>query len=272
MKLACSTFWWKDQDLRPNDFQSLSDSGVEAIEVSDYHPNFNYFRARWLKEMGKAARDSGLTIATVHTHMTWHDPELRITHTDSIRRRRAIESYLRAVDSLNLLGAEILLTHDLDLWEGGPGGSARPEILENARESMMEIAEYASGANIEIVVENKPSGWSSDLARLSRFVQDLGHESVGICFDTAHAYYPYSDLVEALTYAGQRVHVLHINDATRERSHLLPGRGEIDWKALVTSISKLVPDAHFVYELRDPRDLGALTPNFEWIRSLIAGT
>lgn len=244
--------------------QQMAAAGVQEVEIADYHPNFNYFNARWLKSIGKAARDAGLAVATVHTHLLHYDPELSLMHSDPVRHRRAVEAYLRAVDALALLGARCLLTHDVQLTDE-PGGN--PAERERAIAAVREIADYAAAANISLALENVTRGWSSRVANLVGFVEEVNHPAVRMCYDVAHACRA-DDPVTALRGALAHVNVLHINDQSRTESHLLPGKGDIPWDGVMAALSQAQPDVHFIYELADAAELGALASNFEWLHGL----
>ena len=264
LKLGSSTFWWKDKDLTPALLQEMARGGIAAVELCDYHPNFNYLRAKWLQEIGTASRDAGLEIATVHTHIKWHDPALHVMHADPVRLRRAVEAYLRAVDALAILGAKVLLTHDVQLTGDGSDRAER----ERAIGAVREIADHAQAAGILVVLENLPAGWSSNVPELRRFVADVDHPNVKSCFDTAHARRGGGDVAAQLRSAAPHVAVLHINDSGANGDHLLPGEGEIPWRETMAAVRETAATAHFIYELADCTNLARLKENFLWLAGL----
>ncbi|RMF85476.1 MAG: sugar phosphate isomerase/epimerase [Nitrospinota bacterium] len=268
MHLGSSTFWWREEALVPRHFEQLAAAGVTAVEISDYHPNFDYFRVQRLRETGRVARENGLTIATVHTHLRWYDPALHLAHPEPKRYRRAVEAYLRAVDALAILGSSLLLTHDLDL--SGEGGGEDPAARERTVSALREIADYAHAAGMRVVVENMPRGWAADVSRLYSVVKAVDHPALGVCIDTAHAYRG-DEVEQALRLTAPHLMALHINDADARVEHLCPGDGQISWATVMQTLHDIGYTGDFVYELDDARHLATLQANFTWLHGLMSG-
>lgn len=265
MRLGSSTYWWRNEPLTPRHIEQMAREGIAVLEISDYHPNFNYLKAQWLREIHQAVQVNGLEVATVHTHLRWYDPALHLTHPDPIRYRRAVEAYLRAVDALVLLGHPLLLTHDLDL--AGTDGVEDPKARERTVEALREIAAYCQSAGIQMVVENMPRGWATSVSRLCGVVQEVNHPALGVCIDTAHAYRG-DDVNQALKIAASLVTTLHINDADAREEHLLPGKGAIPWRTIMQQLQEIAYTGDFIYELGDPAALPSLQTNFHWLQHL----
>ena len=259
MKLGSSTFCWKDEPLTPDLLEQLAKAGVEEVEIADYHPNFDYFGASWLKATGEAARNAGLSVATVHTHLAHRDPQLVLMHPDPTRRRRAVEAYFRAVDALSLIGACCLLTHDVQLQDAEADD---PAERERTIAAVREVADYAQAAGMTLVIENLPKGWSSNVTRIAGLVEAIAHPAVKLCFDTAHAARR-DDPVRAMKLAAKHTRVIHVNDADGGKNHILPGRGRIDWAGVMTAAAAADHAPHFIYELSDPADIPHLRENFK---------
>ncbi len=262
---AASTLWWKDEALTSEHFKALAEAGLSAVEISDYHPNFNYLRASWLTETGQVCRDAGLVVATVHTHLAWHDPRLRLMNLEPRWYTRTVENYFRIVDALELLGAKILLTHDLDLND--EDGQENPQKRHQVIGGVRKIADYAQQAGLKLALENLPGRWSGKVAKLQDLIGEIEHPAVGMCLDVAHAFRG-DDPVQAARDARQQLLTLHINDSTGEHDHSLPGTANIDWVALMATLRDINYQGFFIYELKDELDLVKLKDNLNWLHGL----
>jgi sugar phosphate isomerase/epimerase len=267
MRLGSSTYWWHEEALTAQHIAQMAQAGVAVLEISDYHPNFNYLRVKWLAEIRQVVQDHGLAMSTVHTHLRWHDPALHLAHPDPVRYRRAIEAYLRAVDALVVLGCPILLTHDLDL--AGQEGTEDPAARVRTIDALREIADYCQAAGMRIVVENMPRGWAANVSRVCSVVKAVNHPALGICLDTAHAYRG-DNVEQAFPLVAPYLHALHINDADTHAEHLMPGEGAIPWSAVMQRLKHVAYTGDFVYELGDATKLSALRTNFSWLQQQVA--
>lgn len=260
--LGCSTLWWADEPLTAERIDAMAQAGVDSIEIADYHPNVDYLTRSRFEELSEAISDAGMTVATVHTHLAWHDPALALTATDPEALRTTVGVYRRAVDILSILGADVLVTHDVN-WPDAPSPSARATVVDAIR----EIADVASDTDVRIAIENTTSGWASEIEHVVSLLDEIDHPAVGMVFDTAHAHRGYGDAVAGLEAAGSAPIVLHLNDSDGTTDHLLPGRGAIDWDRVIAQVRTACPDAHRIYELADADDLPALADNVQWLLS-----
>lgn len=260
MPLAASTLWWMDEPLTADHLRQMANAGVEAVELTDYHPNFNYLRATWLREIRDVVEGSGMVVGSVHTHFRWCDPALDLVQADPVRRRRAVEVYLRGVDALSMLGHPVLLTHDIRLPDQGDPQYAT--VRAGCVEALREIAAYAEPAGIRVAIENMTRGWSTDPGRLLDLADEAGHPGIGLCIDVAHAYVAH-DPVGAIRVGGSRALILHVNDAgPGPEAHVLPGRGAIDWAGVMGALRAAGCACPFTYELEAAADLPLVRENY----------
>jgi len=267
---GASTIFWKDEPLTPALLERLRGAGMECVELTDYHPNWSYLKASWLRGLRSDLEKAGLVANSLHTHFYWFDPELILSHTEQPRRERAVEVYLRAVDALEMLGCPILLTHDIAIPEAAEAGEAEHERRRALFvDSLSRIADYAAGAGISVAIENTTRGYGADTRVLREIVADAGRENIGICIDTGHAnlFPPAAAHIRA---AGDALITLQIDDSEgHARQHTLPGRGTTDWPALMTALTETRYAGNFVYELMDPADVSHLAENYRWLLSLV---
>ncbi|MCD6563079.1 MAG: sugar phosphate isomerase/epimerase [Thermoproteales archaeon] len=100
----------------------------------------------------------------------------------------------------------------------------------------------ASEYQINIAIENLKEGFGSKMKDLRKVIDSIGKDRIGICIDTGHANIEvYKGKVhETFLEAGNYLIATHIhdNDSSGDQ-HLLPGKGNIDWKKVFEAISKI---------------------------------
>jgi sugar phosphate isomerase/epimerase len=268
---GASTIFYQNDPLTPAVLEELRTAGMECVELTDYHPNWSYLKVSWLKQLRQDLADAGLTVNSLHTHIAWFDPDLILSQADPVRRERAIEVYLRAVDAQAILGCPILVTHDIVIPLADEVGEAEHLSRRSAFvESLARLAEYAAtGAGIEIAIENGTRGYSADTHNLRGIIAEIGAANIGICIDTGHAnlHPPAADHIRA---ADEKLITLQIDDSSdHANQHTLPGRGTTDWPALMRALSEVRSTGNFVYELMDPADIPHLAENYRWLTAML---
>ena len=198
----------------------------------------------------KIAEDCGLPIDSVHgVFGPTRDP----SSPDEAMRRSTIETY-RAEGELALqLGGSMIIVHPAAVMPKPITSAKDPEGPRAAalRRSLQQLADLADAQGVTYLVENVPHdyhfGW--DPARLAEMIRQLNHQGVRMCFDVGHAHMT-GDAAAALEACRDVVSYLHINDNDgRSDSHLVPGRGTIDWDRLTEPIARLPADTPAMLEL-----------------------
>jgi sugar phosphate isomerase/epimerase len=261
MQLGVSTIMFRNDGLDRDMLAKMKAAGVESVEISDYHPGFNYRDAAKFLLLGQALADLGLHLNSLHAHLKYLDPNCNLTVIGSNQRRHMLDSYRLAIDALQAMGGDILVTHDIDLPDPDDPlhARARAALLTNLK----NIALYAEQQNVRITLENLGHGYYREPERLVTVIETLGQENVGLCIDTGHRNLSGSP-AEALRTTGKHLFTVHIHDNDGERDeHLLPGRGNIDWPGVMQTLHEINYPGVFMYELNRPEDLATVAENFQ---------
>lgn len=270
---GASTIFYKNDPLTPALLDELRGAGMACVELTDYHPNWTYLNRAWLRQLRDDLAAADMTPNSLHTHFAWFDPDLILSHPEPVRRQRAVEVYLRAVDALAIVGCPILLTHDIAIPAVDEVGiDEHLRRRETFIASLATVAEYAATAGVQIAVENTTKGYGADTGMLRGLLADVGHDNIGICIDTGHAnLHPPVDA--HIRVAGERLITLQINDSSdHANQHVLPGRGTTDWLSLMATLVEVRYQGNFVYELMQPTDVPQLAENYRWLTSLVQGS
>ncbi len=109
----------------------------------------------------------------------------------------------------------------------------RKKHIKMASRSLAEICEFASEFYTEICIENTlPGHLGCFLDELLEVREKSGCQEIKFCLDTGH-YNLTGDQSKLLSEMAPDITELHIHDNDGQKdSHLVPGRGTIDWAAL----------------------------------------
>lgn len=127
--------------------------------------------------------------------------------------------------------------------------------MENAKESLNELAEYAASTGSSILCENLPR---SCLGKNSSEILDLisVNEKINIVFDTNHLLQ--ENYIDFIKITGKKIKSVHISDYDfiNER-HWLPGEGKVNWNDLYKSLLDEGYNGPWLYEVgfRTPLNL-----------------
>ena len=128
-----------------------------------------------------------------------------------------------------------------------PGTSLHGENPDRAwnalKTSIMELADYCGNKPISILIEHAHK-WETNLIftvdDALRMIKETGSDKIGICLDTGHVHINGEDFSEAIKTACKYPLHIHIDDNNGESDeHMIPGKGTIDFRPLVSSLKDI---------------------------------
>lgn len=267
---ASTLFVAHTEPFTPALLDLLQQLGVVAIEIADYHDNFDYDHPGWLDQTRGWLTDRGLALNSIHAHFEKRRSGSDLASPDEAIRRESAAIYRGGLAALAHLGGDILVTHHIAI----PPPEVQPEEHTRRRQayatSLRELAPMAADLGVRLAIENGGSGWHASVEHLLALIADAGApDVVGICLDTGHAHLR-GDVAEAIRTAGTALITLHVHDNHGQRDeHIMPFDGTIAWPPVLRALQQSRFPGVLMYEIGKDADVQHLPANYE---ALMAST
>jgi sugar phosphate isomerase/epimerase len=245
MRLAYSTNAYLNFPIEES-IARIADLGYEGLELLADAPH------AWPIDLSagkkRAIRECldrcGLAISNVNGFMMnaigdprnpyWHPSWIEPDRAYRAVRREHTKRVLRLTKEL---GARSMQTE--------PGGPLEPERSRRAAadvfyDEIMPCVELAEDLEVFLLIEPEPGLMIETFEQYLEFADRLDSPWVGLNFDIGHAYCAAQDPEKWITRMAPHTKHYHIEDIadTRRHEHLIPGRGAIDFSAVLREIAK----------------------------------
>jgi len=194
---------------------------------------------------GAACRDAGLAVAVETGARFVLDPRRKHQPTllDDVaaERARRLDLLRRCHDLAARLGAETL-----SFWAGTPPGGSPPgngpaadrdALLDRLCEGAAALLDHAAGGPSRVCFEPEPGMLVASLAELDDFLARLARPELAVMLDVGHV--PVTETItpaEAVRRLAPRLGGLQLDDSAGGlHEHLVPGDGEIDFRAVLAA-------------------------------------
>jgi sugar phosphate isomerase/epimerase len=253
----------------------IAGAGYAGIEILCDQPHAvpERLSAADRKAIPEAVKAAGLRISNLNAFPTWFmgdtyrptwiDPEeapLRIEHT-----RRCIH-----------LAAEWGVKH-LSTSPGGPleAGMDRNEAMDRFRRGLESLYPDCRATGVKVLVEPEPTLIIERSSEFLELIETVDQECVGLNFDVGHFFCVGEDPAELVPLLAPYTAHYHFEDIHESRfhHHLIPGRGAIDFAAVIGAIQATGYDDWATVEIYARADApgAAAREGLEYLRGLDAG-
>lgn len=163
-------------------------------------------------------------------HPSWIEPD---RHYRAIRR----EHTKRALRLAKELGAASIQTEPGGPLEPGRSWHAAAEVFYD---EIMPCVAMAEQLEVFLLIEPEPGLMIETFEQYLEFADRVGSPWVGLNFDIGHAFCVGQEPEHWIARMAKHTKHYHIEDiaATRKHAHLIPGRGVIDFSAVLREIAK----------------------------------
>lgn len=239
MQLAFSTNAFKKFAL-DDSIRSIAQAGYRGVELlcdvpHAYPPLFGDSEIEktrnLLSELGM--KISNLNAFTLYAIGDVYRPSW-IEGGEAARKQRLLHT-LNCIAMAKKIGAKNLSTEP-----GGPvaAGASRVALEKLFREGIKEAERLAQSQDVKILVEPEPGLLIENSGQFLKFIKDVDSDSVGLNFDIGHFYCVREDPEELVYRLAEYTRHFHLEDIADDRvhSHLVPGRGAIDFRSVFRAI------------------------------------
>jgi len=245
--LAFSTNAYTNFPL-PEACDRIAAAGYKAVEVladvpHAYPVGYGVHEAARLRErLGRL----GLRCVAINgnTAMGYFDPvpssltfEPSLIAADEVHRQDRV-GIIRGVLALaNRLGAPVVtITTGQKPLSGEPAAVLRGRLLEG----LDEVTRAADLAGVDVAIEPEPGQFIETTAALRDLLDEVDHPRLGANLDVGHAVCAGDDPAESVRVLEGRLKHLHLEDIRGRRHwHLIPGLGEIDFRAIRRALGEV---------------------------------
>ncbi len=235
--------------------------GFDAIEMSVRDPSDPAVVA-----CNDQARRRGVRVSALATGQSFYSDGWSLTSDDAEVRTHLRERMNRIIDLAAPWEALVVIG-----GVRGELGGVESERLDQYRRAVVavrEMAEYAAGRKVSLVVEpinRYETNFLNTIDETLQFIAEVGLDNVGVLPDTFHMNIEEASLAESLRSAGGRILHAQFTDSNR----LAAGRGHIDFHELAGVLRDLHYDGYLSAEiLPHPDNRTAARQAVEFFRTL----
>jgi len=239
MKLAFSTNAFKRVSLEES-LRQIAACGYAGVEIMAdvphaYPPHMDARRRKTIVDLLNELR-LGLTNLNAFTlfalgdtwHPSWIEPQAEA-------RAQRYEHTLNAIRLARDLGAP-----GISLEPGGPlpPGVDRRAAMELYRDGLRRVLPVAEECGVDLLVEPEPHLLIERPEEFEELLEGFSHPRLALNFDIGHFYCVGVDPAAAARRLAAHIRHVHLEDIapSREHRHLAPGRGAIDFAAVLGAL------------------------------------
>lgn len=236
----------------------VSALGIPCVEMAYFPP----LEGR-IDSLSEALRSSGVKAASFHAP---YGVSYDIGNFDQEQRRSALGQHKKHVEYCASLGSEYYVIHpgfDNYLFSRGGTWDDAKKVATFPREestigklwktnasSVAELADFAADVGVKIALETGPPNIMTPEETLS-VVRMADRKNLGVCLDSGHVNVGGTiKPADAIREVGRLLWTLHLHDNNGDGDfHLVPGRGNIDWKGVAKALRDISYDGVLNLEL-----------------------
>jgi len=246
--------------------KKVAELGFKSTELAIWNPEQigTYYTPQRTKDLRRLAEDLGLKITSVFYNLYGKGSP------DAAVRAESVENFKRGLDVLEQLGCPLVNTHTAYPFDiTFPNIFARPfeqefsvdlprgldwkQNFEDQIDVLRQMAQACEAqGSIRMSIEPHPWRLVHNSAGMLRVIEHVQSPAIGLNLDPSHLF-PMGELAHMIAYeVGDRVFHTHFSDNDgRTNVHWRPGKGQIDWHALVRALDDIGYSGPLSIELED---------------------
>src|SRR5690606_16520622 len=231
-------------DWSQDEFVRLADEGIRYLELymGSQRDKSDSEISEWVADIKSKSDSAGIEVRSVHLPF---GRTLDISSLNDEDRLTTIEEHKRLMALLQPLSIKVYVIH----------GSFEP-ILDEEREERLarsidalrilteEVKQYGAELALEVLPRTCLANTSDEILRI------LGEGGNGLrgCFDSNHMLQESPQ--DFVAKVGDAITTVHISDFDFvDEKHWIPGRGQIDWNAVIAELEAIGYQGPWMYEV-----------------------
>lgn len=265
MKLGAAVWPFQWQPPYEDAVRRIAGLGFRAVELIawDEEALARYYTPDRIRDLRSLIGDLGLKLSEFVSTAG------NMVHPDAGARQACLDHFRRVVAVAEALGTKTINTvapmpHGVrvpplkqlptaQIWTAEiPPGYDAPAAWERFVEMTQRVIQIVEDAGMRYAMEAHPYRHVSSAASMLRLVDRVPSPALGMNFDPSHMF-PCGDMPQlAIRELGQRVFHCHFSDNDAlTNAHWRPGRGKIDWRAVLEALRDVGFDGTISIELED---------------------
>jgi sugar phosphate isomerase/epimerase len=261
----------------------IHELGFKGVELIGWNvPKMTeYYTKDTVAALKKLVADLGMVITNFN-----HTPR-GLTNNDAGQRTAAIDGFKKAVDIAKDIGALNMTSVACYPFGWNENPQTKVEMIKAIRhipevqvwtiynfdinqdfgknydqyvQDIKVCAKYAGAAGLKLLIEPHPYRYVNSASSMLRLIEHVVEDNLGMNFDPRHLF-PSGDMPQVtVMQMNKKIWHTHFSDNdTFTNVHWRPGKGKIDWYAVVKALKDVGYDGVISFELEDVP--GAVTPD-----------
>lgn len=265
MKFGASIWPWRWEPPYEATLSRIAKAGFKAVELIAWNREAldTYYTPGKIRELRDCIASEGLELSEfVSTPKGMSSP-------DKKERDAAVEHFKRGCEVGVELGTKMVnsvSSHPFDIkfpWITDrphvqvfhvdlPSGVDWTQNYEDYVDSVRRCCDIAEQAGLRWALEPHPFRYVANASGMLRLIEHVKSPALGMNLDPSHLF-PCGEFPEVVVYQlGDRIFHCHFSDNDGEtNSHWRPGKGKIDWEALMLALRQVGFNGVISIELED---------------------
>ncbi|HTI01111.1 MAG TPA: sugar phosphate isomerase/epimerase family protein [Acidisoma sp.] len=240
-------------------------AGCQSFELSIWNREAidSYYTKQRIQDLKSLARDEGLTLSNIFCNLNFSSkPGDKSSRAD-------LDGFRKGVETAAELGSPLITTStpypfgreitpilrrpisQLSTADVEPQWNWTAEYNQCV-DSLAKACEFAADARLKVAIEPHPYRWVNSAQSMARLLERTGSPNLGFNFDPSHLF-PSGDMPHfTVLMLGDRIFNTHLSDNDGQtNAHWRPGRGKIDWVAILSALEAIGYKGPLTLELED---------------------
>ena len=230
----------------------IAEHHFSTLEIWGMRPHVDYDDPGAVEHLSHLLIERGIRVISVHAPVYRSIEDalagrwLSLTSEERDGRDQAVLETEKVIRFARRLDAKRVILHPgeaVDSWD-----ASTRERFQGSLDRLMRTAEREE---IYLALENITSELSVT-DHLMVMLDQYDSERIGVCLDLGHSNLN-EEPVRAIKRCGPRLGTLHVHDNDGQwDAHFVPGRGNMDWDAIVSALRGEGYGGPFIYEIGEP--------------------